>query len=292
MRTLTEIQQDLKQTFMQDADLANRYGFRQGDAFDKTFSRISLEALWIYIVAYAAWVTERLFQDHTNEVEAYIATMKPHTLRWYQEKAKAFLYDVPLIDGTDTFNTNGMTEEQIDKARIVKFAAVTEAENATLYVKVASQTAAGNPQPLTDTQLQAFKTYLREYKDAGVRVDVISTKGDFINLDITVHYNPMLLNENGEDTQGNKPVEQAVKQYIENLPFNGEYRNNDLLNAVLKAQGVVMASINSAKQSLDGTHYTAINAYATPYAGYFLYSRSINTLKVNYLPYNAYTYEN
>ena len=292
MRTLNEIQQDLKQTFMQDADLANRYGFRQGAAFDKTFSRISLEALWIYIVAYAAWVTERLFQDHTNEVEAYIATMKPHTLRWYQEKAKAFLYDVPLIDGTDTFNTNGMTEEQIDKARIVKFAAVTEAENATLYVKVASQTAAGNPQPLTDTQLQAFKTYLREYKDAGVRVDVISTKGDFINLDITVHYNPMLLNENGEDTQGNKPVEQAVKQYIENLPFNGEYRNNDLLNAVLKAQGVVMASINSAKQSLDGTHYTAINAYTTPYAGYFLYSRSKNTLKVNYLPYNAYTYEN
>lgn len=291
MRTLTEIKTSLEETFMANEQVQKAYGFAAGTTFSKHFSRISIESLWLYIAAYAAWVTERLFEDHTAEVETYINAMKPHTLRWYQEKAKAFLYGVPLIDGTDQYDTAGMTDRDLDKARIVKFAAVTEAENATLYVKVASQTAAGNPKPLTDAQLAAFKAYLGEYKDAGVRADVISTTGDFINIVLTIRYNPMLLNADGENTQGDKPVELAVKRYIENLPFNGEYRNNDLLNAVMQAEGVVMAQINSATQSLDGTHYTAIDAYATPYAGYFLYSRSKNTLKVNYIPYNAYTHE-
>ena len=130
-RSIEQIKSSMAEAFMQDTNLATKYGFEVGADFNNTFSKVSIESLILYIIAASIWTLEKLFDTHTAEVTDYIATMKPHSLRWYVEKAKAFMYGVPLINGTDQHNTEGMTDEQINQAKIVTFAACTEA-NATL----------------------------------------------------------------------------------------------------------------------------------------------------------------
>ena len=288
MRTISDIKKELTDAFMADAQLQAAYGFAPGTAFDKQFSRISLESILLYIVAFAQWTLEKLFDTHTQEVTDYIATMKPHTLRWYQEKAKAFLYGFNLIDGTDQFDTTGKSDDEIAQAQVVKFAAVTES-GATLYLKIAGEES-GRHKKLDASQKAAFEAYLHEYKDAGVRVDVTSEQGDYLRLSLDVYYNPLLLTATGQSkSDGTYPVEDAIKSYIEQLPFNGEYRNNALVDAIQQTTGVVMVQLHSAAQSVDNVTYNPVAAFCTPFAGYFEYDRDgAKTIQtINYIPYGT-----
>ena len=287
-RTVEQIKASLAEAFMNDANLALKYGFEVGADFNDTFSKVSLESLLLYIVAFAQWTLEKLFDTHTQEVTDYIATMKPHTLRWYQEKAKAFLYGFNLIDGTDQFDTTGKSDDEITQAQVVKFAAVTES-GATLYLKIAGEES-GRPKKLDASQKAAFDAYLHEYKDAGVRVDVTSEQGDYLRLSLDVYYNPLLLTATGQSkNDGTYPVEDAIKSYIEQLPFNGEYRNNALVDAIQQATGVVMVQLHSAAQSVDNVTYNPVAAFCTPFAGYFEYDRDgVKTIQtINYIPYGT-----
>ena len=267
---------------MQDTNLAIKYGFEVGADFNNTFSKVSIESLLLYIVAVGIWTLERLFDTHTTEVTDYIVTMKPHSLRWYVEKAKAFMYGVPLIDGTDQHNTESMNDEQIVQARIVTFAACTEA-NATLYLKVAK----AGPAPLTTDEKAAFEAYLHEIKDAGVRIDVISEQGDYLKLDMVIFYDPLLINADGESkADGTKVVEQAIKDYIENIPFNGEFRKNELEDAIQAVEGVVMVEFVAAYHSETGAEdtYDEVVPYCKPASGYFKFDNA-DLSDVTYQPY-------
>ena len=281
-RTITQIKSELTTAFMADTTLAASYGFTPGADFDRTFSKVSIENILLYIVAAAIWTLEKLFDTHTAEIYDYIATMKPHSLRWYVEKAKAFMYGVPLIDGTDQHNTTGMTDEQMAAARIVTFSACTEA-NATLYLKVAK----AGPAPLTADEKAAFVAYMHEIKDAGVRIDVISENGDYLKLDMVIYYDPLLINADGESkATGSKVVEDAIKNYIENIPFNGEFRKNELEDAIQAVEGVVMVEFERAEHSetgLDGT-YEEVIPYCKPTSGYFKFDNA-DLSGITYQPY-------
>lgn len=282
MRTITDIKKELTDAFMANENLQKAYGFAPGTAFDKQFSRVSLESLLLYIVAFAQWTLEKLFDTHTQEVEEYISTMKPHTLRWYVEKSKAFLYGLPLVDGTDTYNTKGYTDDQLAIKRIISFAACTE-HNATLYLKVAKE----GPEPLSDEEKSAFVAYLHEIKDAGVRIDVISKESDYLKLNMVIYYNPLLINSNGESkADGTKVVEVAIKNYIENIPFNGEFRKNELVDAIQLVEGVVMVEFVSAEHSETGAagSYLEVVPFCKPTSGYFKFSNA-DIENVTYQPY-------
>ena len=281
-RTIDTINNDLKQAFMQDTTLAEKYGFTAGANFADTFSLFSIESIILYIVAASIWTLEKLFDTHTAEVTDYIATMKPHSLRWYVEKAKAFMYGVPLIDGSDQYDTTNLTDEQIAEKKIVTFAACTEA-NATLYLKVAK----AGPAPLTADEKAAFVAYLHEIKDAGVRIDVISENGDYLKLQMVIYYNPLLINANGESkATGNKVVEDAIKNYIENIPFNGEFRKNELEDAIQAVDGVVMVEFERAEHSETGEDDTfeEVIPYCKPTSGYFKFANA-DLSGITYQPY-------
>lgn len=281
-RSIEQIKTSMAEAFMQDTNLAIKYGFEVGADFNQIFSKVSIENLMLYIVAASIWTLEKLFDTHTMEVTEFIATMKPHSLRWYVEKAKAFMYGVPLINGTDQHNTEGMTDEQIAQAKIVTFAACTEA-NATLYLKVAK----AGPAPLTTDEKAAFVAYLHEIKDAGVRIDVISEQGDYLNLNMVIYYDPLLINANGENkATGNKVVEDAIKAYIENIPFNGEFRKNELEDAIQAVEGVVMVELGVVEHSEtgeDGT-FEEVIPYCKPTSGYFKFDHA-DLSGVTYQPY-------
>ena len=285
-RSIEQIKTSMAEAFMQDTNLAIKYGFEVGADFNNTFSKVSIESLLLYIVAVGIWTLERLFDTHTAEVTDYIATMKPHSLRWYVEKAKAFMYGEPvlpeLISGSDIYDTTDMTDEQIAQAKIVTFAACTE-NNATLYLKVAK----AGPAPLTADEKAAFIAYLHEIKDAGVRIDVISEQGDYLKLDMVIYYDPLLINADGESkADGTKVVEQAIKEYIENIPFNGEFRKNELEDAIQAVDGVVMVEFNAAYHSETGAEdtYDEVVPYCKPASGYFKFDNA-DLSDVTYQPY-------
>ncbi|MCM1035525.1 MAG: hypothetical protein NC038_05455 [Paludibacter sp.] len=281
-RTISQIKQELTAAFMADKQLQDLYGWQDGATFDKTFSKVAIESLLLYIVSAAIWTLEKLMDTHRQEVEDYIATMKPHSLRWYTEKAKAFLYGLPLIEGTDQYNTTGLTDEEITEKQIVHHAACSE-NNATLYMRVAKV----GPAPLSEEERTAFLAYLHEVKDAGVRIDVISQEGDYLRLALQVYYNPMLLNANGTAlADGAQPVEEAIKQYIESLPFDGEFRTNSLVDAIQAVPGVEMLTLTQAQHCEDGINYQPVNAFCKPVAGYFKYNRDGQpTANITYIPY-------
>ena len=287
-RTIDTIKAELTTSWMNNPHLQEAYGFSTGEDFNKRFSRVSIESLLLYIVAASIWTLEKLFDTHTAEVTDYIATMKPHTLRWYVDKAKAFMYGQPLpelIAGSDLYDTTGMTDEDIAAARIITFAACTES-NATLYMKVAK----AGPTPLKPEEKAAFEAYLREVKDAGVRIDVTSQEGDHLTMDMTIYYNPLLMNGSGESknaqTAGMKLVEEAIKKYIENIPFNGEFRKNELEDAIQQVEGVVMVELgNFEHKETVNAKPEVIVAYCKPVSGYFKDEYAVK--KIKYIAYEG-----
>lgn len=133
-RTIEEIKQDMTARFMQMEAVKSAYGLDGSKGFDDCFSRASLESVLFWVFAACVWAHEKLFDLHRADVEARIALLEPHTLRWYVNKAKAFMWDqtgsvkLQLKQDTDVYDLSGLTdtsEEALAKYRPVKYAVAT-----------------------------------------------------------------------------------------------------------------------------------------------------------------------
>lgn len=283
-RTIEQIKNEITEAWMNSETLAAAYGYTVGDSFLSAYSKVSVENIICYIMAAAIWTHEKLFDAHRAEVDETIAQMKPHSLRWYVNKVKAFRAGQNLIDGTDGYDNAGLSDEDIEAMQPVKFASASESE-ATVYIKVATETG-GVKAPISADQLAGLNQYITEVKDAGVRVDIINEPASKLRLSIDIYYNPMVLSSTGlHFANGNYPVKEAIKAYIENLPFNGEYRNSALIDTLQEVDGVVIPELISAEESYDGENYTTVNTKAVPYAGYYVYEDE--NITINYTPYES-----
>lgn len=267
-RTVAEIKEEMTSEFIQDSTIIEKYGLDTTKTFEEQFSKVSIESILFYVFAYCTWVLEKLFDTHKDEVTEYISEMKTHSLRWYVNKIKAFRYGQSLIDGTDEYSDDGLTDEDIEEKQVVKYASVNESDGV-LYVKVATDGTNGK-QPLTTAQSNALTQYIHEVKDAGVRVSVRNTTADYLRLKLAIYYNPMIIDSDGNALNGDgKVVENAIKNYISNLPFDGEYRNVDLIDALQAVDGVEIPELLSSEYSYNGTDYFTISAKENPYSGYY-----------------------
>lgn len=264
-RTIAEIKNSITADFMRNSDVARAYGFETGAAFTSHFSRVSVESLLFYIVACATWVLECMFDQHKTDVETRIEAIMPHRPKWYRDRVLAFMKDKTLVPDTDYYDTAGMSDGDIEAARVVKYAAATESSDASLLtVKVAGE-AGGVRRPLdaeTETQLRA---YIAEIKDAGVRINLVNQTADVFHCEVDVYFDAMLLPETVE-----AQCRATIKNYIENLPFNGEYTNMALVDELQKVDGVRIVEMSKASTDVSGESTpTEINARFTPAAGYF-----------------------
>lgn len=278
MRTIAEIKNEMSEAFMANGDLAKAYGFSRGTAWNSVFSSVSIENLLLYVVAVAIYVLEGLMDVHRQEVEEEIAQMGAHSPKWYRDRALSFLKGVALMPDTDKYDTTGMSEGDIEAAQVVKYAAATEnLESSLLTIKVASESG-GKLCPLdeeTGTQLHA---YLAEIKDAGVRINLVNTHADQYSCTVDVYYNALL-------TAGSVQAacQKAVERYIGNLPFNGEYTNMDLVDALQAVNGVMVVEFKAASVVVSGeSTQRMIDARYRPVAGYM----SADVLTFNMKVYN------
>lgn len=264
-RTIEEIKDRMTADFMRNADVARAYGFEVGAPFYAHFSRVSIESLLFYVVAGTAWVLENLFDRHRLDVEERIDTIMPHRPKWYRDKVLCFMKDKTLIQDTDRYDTAEMTEADIQVARVVRYAAATEnAEASILTIKVATGEN-GALSPLDSSTEAQLLAYINEIKDAGVRINLVNQEADLFHCEVDVYYDAMLLPDTLESQCRN-----AIHNYIENLPFNGEYSNMALVDELQKIEGVRIVEMSHATTEVAGESTpTHIDARFTPAAGYF-----------------------
>lgn len=285
-RTIEEIKNGMTADFMKMEAVKTAYGLDGSKGFADCFSRASLESIIFYVFAAAVWALEKLFDLHRADVDARIEQLEPHTLRWYVNKAKAYMHGQKLVTDCDYYDTTGMTEADVAAAKVVKYAVATES-NTVVYIKVAREQD-GNPAALTPAQLAGLASYMEEIKDAGVSVELRNEPADEMRISLLIYYDPTLLsidaNGAGVLADGAEPVRETTKQVIENLPFNGTFRKSDLLAALQALPCVEVADIKSVKvKQKNSQQWNNVEGFDRPYSGYY----SIESLTVDYQPYKA-----
>ncbi len=282
-RSITEIKKEMTDRFIKQQSIITKYELDGSKTFDEQFSKVSLENIFFHTFAVAVWSLETLFDLHTSEVEAKIDQLEPHTLLWYVNKVKSFMYGCKLVANSDYYDTTALTDAQIEAAKVVKYAVASES-NTVVYIKVAAEKD-GNPCLLSDNQLSALKSYINTVKDAGVSVQIRNEAADLMRISLVVYYDPTLLSESGVSlTDSSSPVDDVVRSVITNLPFNGMYRNTDLLTALQSIAGVEVVDIVEVKaKTRNAESWTSVVGYNRPHSGYF----EIDDLSVSYVKYSA-----
>lgn len=270
--TIAEIKKQMTDAFIANETVKRLYNLQDGKSFEEQFSTVSLENIIFFIVATAMWLNAQLFDQHKVDVLAILRDNKAHTPNWYATRSKEFQFGHELIEGTDQYDNSALTDEQIQAVQVVKFAAAVEADDQSiLFVKVATYNS-DVKQPLNSAQLVAFTAYLGRIKDAGVRITIINSPADDLRLEMDIYYNPLILDNEGKRLDGTNdtPVQDAIRDYISNLSFNGLYINQSLVDKLQGVDGVEIAELQQASARYGAqVNYIPINARSRPYAGYY-----------------------
>lgn len=264
-RTISEIKSEMAAELMRNEAAARVYGFEAGSRFGDVFGAASVESILLYVWAVCAWAVEGLMERHRAEVQDLVEEQVAHRPRWYRDRVLEFMAGKELEGDTGRYDTEGMSEGEIEAARVVRHAVATESRDASLLtIKVAGERG-GERCPLTEEQERELRAYIGEIKDAGVRVALVNMEADRFGCAVDVWYNGML-----EPGGVQEACVAAIREYIENLPFNGEYTNMALVDRVQGVEGVKIVELRgSTAQAADGSTVTQINARLTPAAGYF-----------------------
>ena len=243
-----------------------------------TTSKVAIWRLWMWIVAVAIWIHEGLWDAFKAEVDEILSVEKAHTLPWYKASCLYFQY------GDQLSWDDGYGYATIDlNKRIVKHAAAIEADGI-VRLKVAAEDASGNIIPLTTGQITAFKNFWAKWKDAGVILDIISISPDLLHLAYDIVYDPAVMKSDGSlINDGSFPVQEAIKNYINNLTFNGKFSLEGCDAAVRSATGVIDFTRTLAQSKSANSNYNDISVSVTAYAGFF-------QIDPNYLLDNTLTY--
>jgi hypothetical protein len=274
-RTITEIQQSI-------IDEKNAY---PALAALNSPSKVAIWLLWTYVVAVCFWTLEKLFDLHLEEVNGIIAATKPHKVKWYVTMSKGFMLGYDLVEDQDYYDTEGLTEEQIEDAQVVKFAACKEV-NKGLRIKVAtlfnSDLAA-----IDNLSLDAYKAYMARVKDAGVHLDISSSAADSLKLNLIIYYNALVLDSTGARLDGSAvtPVADAVNAFLKTqsvINFDGLFVVAHLQDALQAVEGVEIPHIALAQARFGTKPYADVLVEYPPDAGYL---RIINPadLQITYI---------
>lgn len=275
-RTILEIKKTITTRFLSNQNLVDLYGLDQNKNFEDQFSLTAFETVFIDVFAFILYTFELIFDNHKKEVNTALVELKPHSPRWYRNKALAFQYGFDLVEDNDYYDNTGISPDEISASKIITYCAVTEStSDSRLIVKIATENS-GQLTPISQPQKEAFTYYVSEYKDAGVRVTIINYLFDRLNLNLRIYRDPLVIDANGYSIRtGKKPVEDAISQYLQNLPFNGELVLAHLVDYLQNVDGVKIPHIIEASSTWidpsvnDYGLFQPIDVRTIPVSGYF-----------------------
>ena len=230
-------------------------------------SKVAGWRLFLKVVAWGIRQHELVFDDHKTDIKKFADTLIGGTTRWLQRQCFLFQLGDVLVYNTDTNKFSYLSDNPT--AQIIKRAAVLEA-GGQLRIKVAKEDGGGDPEKLGTSELSAFQTYISQIKFAGTNVIVTSNDADELQINYEVFYDPILMQANGSLVSDGStfPVEDAINDYIENLPFNGVLNLTELTDVVQQAVGVKDPRLSSALARFGSNPFTSITREYVADAGY------------------------
>ncbi len=267
-------------------------------------SKVAVWRLFLYVPSVAIWTMENLIDIFQTEVEATIKDNQYGQLRWYPTVAKQFqLGDQLVWDGTKYIYETEDTTKQI-----VTQSAATES-GGLITLKVAKGVLPAIV-PLSSSELQSFIFYIKGSNSstandaivpAGTNIEIVSAINDDLKFASDLFYDPLVLSADGSlvSDPGTNPVEDAINDFINTLPFDSVFRVISLVDAVQAVTGVnnfVVLNCD-AKSNADvsytdvlaesGQQYTTFSGYlrmATNYGLDEYYDYPTNTVPtINYI---------
>lgn len=273
-RSRAAIKLEMTTSFMANENLAGMYGFNVGASFADEFSIVSFENILFDLLSYFMFLLEQIFDTHKKEVDDIIEAKMPHRPSWYRTKAKAFQYGFDLIEDSDKYDNTGFTNDVIEASKIIKYSAVTQ-NGGQLLIKIAAENG-GVLAPITAPQKAAFDAYVAEIADCGVKYIVVNNQPDILLLNMQIYRDSLVIDENGMSIlKGNYPVQDAILEYMKELPFNGELVLAHLVDKLQQVEGVRIPHIVNAESQiidLNTNEYLPpqpINVKTVPESGYF-----------------------
>ncbi len=190
--------------------------------------------------------------------EVRVETFKTDILRRIdeQEKGDLFYYvsKAKCYQHGDNFNIErfGVVYPVIDlNKRLISQASaneVTDGVGSKILLKVAKTDSSGKLQKLAVSEISSFKNYMDAVRFAGVRVDIRSIDAEILKLNLKVQLNKSVCNANGTLILNTsfKPVESAIIAFIQNLPFDSQFRWRELETHLMTLEAVLDCSITSS----------------------------------------------
>ena len=236
--------------------IAEMLGLKDANPNLATLTTTSKTSIWRQVfetVAFAIWNFQEATNLHLQEIEDKIRNQKVSSLKWYRTESLRFQYGFDLINENDGFRPDYYdvetdswiiaTDEQVENSKVVKYAAVGRNivnNRALILIKIATEE---NEEivPVSDNVGIAFTKFIEEIQPTGDVVQIINYKPDILFPQFKVCYDPLILLPNGQSILlGNVfPVQEAIRKFMKNLPFNGELSVQKLEEIILNVTGVV-----------------------------------------------------
>lgn len=256
-RTIAEIKQEIITAKDAQAELAG-------------LNSTSVTAIWnliVYIVATAIWTLEKLFDIYRAETDDKISRLKPPTLRWMALKAKEFQYGYDLADEQDYYDNTGIAEDVVAASKIITYASVVELVRG-VRIKLA-KTVGDDLAPLSNDELTSATYYLKRVFPPGPKT-ISSSTADLLKIVLRVTYNPLVLKADGGRIDGVTvtPVKDAIRTHLKNLPFNGVFSVQKMIDAIQAVDGVSDLALDQVQTKYGALAFTTVNISVVPDAGY------------------------
>lgn len=228
-------------------------------------SKVAIWRLWAYITAVAIYAHEVIFDLFQEEVQAIADAAAPGTPGWYRQKMLEFQYG----DTLTYLNYQYVYDPVDESARIITRCAVQERSDGAVLIKVAKDSG-GLPVPLSAPEKSAAESYAAKIKFAGTRLAVTSLDADELDIDYTIYYDPLVPLAT---LQAN--LQAAADAFLEDLPFNAEFRVTRFTDALQAVDGVIDPVFQSATATPDGGSPETVTVRYVPAAGYMTFADTV-----------------
>lgn len=221
-------------------------------------SKVAVWRVFVYLVALAHNRLEVLWDVFKEEIKRIVAQAPTGTLPWYRLQILKFQFGDTLL-----FINEKYVYQSIDESKkIVKLCAVEDRADGVIIIKVAGLDN-GAPIPLTTVEKTALEAYTKKVRFAGAKFSIVSSAPDLLKFVGTIFFDPII-----PITTVQQNVEKAIDSYLKNLPFNGVFKINALIDVIQEVEGVTDVQDTSIEAKYGVLPYVSINRTYTAQAGY------------------------
>lgn len=199
-------------------------------------SNVGIYNLWAYVVAMVIWLQYQFYDQFKADMNVMIREQKQYSRQWFRTKALEYRHGEDLPDDSDEYPTQVDENTELPVTR----AAVEERElqnRKHLFIKVA--TGSDELAPVSEAVKLGLEEYFAHIKPAGTKIILFSEVADDLRLSIRFYYNPLILDNTGAriDGEDDAPVQNAIRSFLKDLPFNGELRLSNLIDILQNVEG-------------------------------------------------------